>query len=399
MKKILLVSDSPYATTGLGRMSKSFLKMLPEFEWTIWGFLHPNFDVRHGRWYPAYNENDFGAKFKLFSPKSYTDNQFGLEYIPELIIEEKPDFLITSLDFDKASGLVEKITELKFLQDFKWINYFPMDREDYKAIELDLLRFPDINVCITKYGVNKIKAINPRVKIHQIYHPIDESEFPQIKKKDIEEFRVKSFEGVNKDTFLAGTINRSFARKDTARLVVAASKFLNDVKDAYFYIHGSMRTFEGLDLGRLAFENGVPNKRMSFLPGNISEVDGVGHEQLNKIYRSLNLFVTLSGGEGFGFSTVEALLTETPIIAPSNTCFPELIQDFGYIIPTKDFAFHYNNTTSMWPIVNVDEVVEKMKYVKDNYSEAKLKAKAGAKWVRENLNLKVIGDQWREILK
>lgn len=399
MKKIVLVSDSPYATTGLGRMSKYFLRMLPEFEWSVWGFLHPDFNIRKGKYFPSYEEKDFEAKFKILSPKSFMDDQYGFDLIPDFIESEKPDIVITSMDYHLTAGMIKRIKELQFTLGFKWVNYFPMDREDWKELELDAFSYPDVNVCITKFGVNKIKSYNPKVNIHQIYHPLDIAEFPEITKSERRDFRFQTWPSTKKDTFLIGSVNRSFARKDTARLVTAFTRFLKKDKDAFAYIHGSRHTVEGLDLGKLAFENGVPEKKLTFLPSSVSEVDGVPQSLLNKIYRSLDLFVTCSVGEGFGFTTAEAMLTETPIIAPHNTCFPELIQDFGYLIEPTEMAWNMPNSTTMWPVVNIDDVVNQMLHVKDNYEEAKEKARAGSKWVKENLNLNVIAEQWREILK
>ena len=401
MKKILLVSDSPYATTGLGKMSKSFLKMLPEFEWVVWGFLHPQHTIKNstGVQTPIYNEADFPGKFKIYSPKSYTDNQFGLEFVPDLISKEKPDYLITSMDYSRVVPIIDQIKELQFVQDFKWINYYPADREDFLALEVDHFRFPDVNVCITKFGVDQIKKINPKLDIKQIYHPVDPADFPEVKKSKLTKFKHKTWPRAIDNEFLIGTVNRSFARKDSLRLITIFSEFLKRTEGTYAYVHGDRKTFEGADLGRLAFERGIPPGRLAFLPDEVREFDGVPGEVMNKIYRSFDLFVTVSTGEGFGFSTVEALMTETPIIAPYNTCFPELVQDFGYLIKPSEYAFHNNGTTNLWPIVNINEVAEKMIYVKDHYAQAKKKAKRGSEWVKKNLNLEVIAEQWREILK
>lgn len=398
-KKILLVSDSPYATTGLGRMSKYFMKMLPEFEWSVWGFLHPDFNLRHGQLLPYYNDKDFEAKFKIASPRMFVDDQYGFDILPSFIEQEKPDFVITSMDFHLTASIMDRLNELRMLLGFKWINYFPMDREDFKSLEVDAYRFPDVNVCITKFGVQQFHKYNPKVHIEQIYHPIEAAEFPAITRQQRRNFKLKIWPTIAKNTFVVGTVNRSFARKDTARLVMCFNQFLRETEDTFAYLHGSRKTAEGMDLAKLAYENEVPQKRLSFLPSTVSEVDGVSQEVLNQIYRSLDLFVTVSAGEGFGFSTVEALLTETPIIAPRNTCFPELVQDFGYLIDTAGMVFHGTTNTAMWPYVNIEDVVEKMHYVKNNYEEAKEKAKAGSKWVKENLNLDIIASQWRKILQ
>ena len=404
MRKILLVSDSPYATTGLGRMSKYFLKMLPEFDWYVWGFLHPNYHYRQGVYIPEYNPNEFGGQFHLESPKTYTDEQYGFEFIPEYIKGVKPDFLITSMDYHRILSIGNQIKELQMTQNFKWVNYFPIDREDYKDAEVDAFRYPDVNVCITKFGQEKILKVKPKLDIKQIYHPIDAAEFPRVSKGAVAKFKsggepAFKWGGVKEDTFLMATINRSFSRKDTPRLVRIFSEHLKAHPEDFAYIHGSRYTTEGMDLGKLAYECGVAPGRMSFLPKEVSEVHALDNGILNKIYRAMDLFVTVSGGEGFGFTTVEALLTATPIIAPSNTSFPELVQDNGYLLESKHMAFHHNSNTAMWPIVNIDEAKETIMHVKNNYAEAKAKALKGQQWVRDNLNLDVIAAQWREILK
>lgn len=399
-RKIILVSDSPYASTGLGRMSKYFLKMLPEFHWVIWGVNHPHYNVRNNKNYAYFDEKDFEGEVTLYSPTMFTDDQYGFEYIPDLIKSEKPQFLLTSLDYDRILRVGDQIKGLQLTHQFKWVNYFPMDREDYKPGEVDSLRYPDINVCITKFGVKKIHSINPKVALEQIYHPVDADDFPLLSNKKRKENKKKIWPGLKPKTFITGSVSRSFARKDTARLVNIFSKFAKETKNTFHYIHGSRYTTEGIDLGQLALECGMPEKRLNFLPSSYQETNALTQEMLNAIYQTMDLYVTVSTGEGFGYSTVEALITQTPIIAPSNTSFPELVQDFGYLIDTEAYAYQYTkNGRSMWPVVNIDKVVKKMHYVRDNYTEAKEKAIRGSVWVKENLNLNVIADQWRKILK
>ena len=374
--------------------------MLPEFEWLVWGFNHNEFNVKNGIYRAVCNKDDFEADFEILSPKSYTDDQYGLNIVPSIIEQYKPDFVITSMDYDRVVGaILNELKQLQFAQGFKWINYFPMDREDFKNLEVNSYRYADVNVCITKFGQEKIKSINPRVRVEQIYHPIDVADFPQVKNKEIENFKRKTFAKIENTNFLIGSINRSFSRKDTPRLVRVLSEYLAENENARAYIHGARTTNEGMDLLKLAIETEAPKGAMYFPPDNFSEIIGISGGDLNKIYRSLDLFLTVSSGEGFGFTTAEALLTKTPIIAPRNTSFPELIQDFGYLVEPSDMAFHHNSNTSMWPIVNVQDVKDKIKYVQDNYEEAKAKAEAGSQWVKDNLNLDVIAAQWREILK
>lgn len=399
MKKILLVSDSPYATSGLARISRSLIEMLPEFEWVVWGMLHPDFNVRKGMQFPYYDPADFKAKFRILTPKSYTDDQFGFELVPGLIEAEKPDFLITTVDFDRFLKVLEPIKKLQFTLDFKWINYFPMDRVDYFDEEVEWFRFPDVNVCYSEYGRDRLHQINPKLDIKAIRCAINVDEFPTIPQEEIDQFRAGTWKGVNQDTFLVGSVNRSFARKDTARLVRAFANFLNETPNSYAYIHGSSMTFEKVDLAQLAYQLKTPPGRLAFMPKGFTELQGVSQQVLNKLYQSMNLFVTVSCGEGFGYTAAEALLAGVPVIAPNHTTFPEVVGGFGYLVEPSEMAYQYNGSTVMWPVVNVDDVVKTMKKVKKNYPEAKERALAGQKWAREHLNYTTIGNQWREILK
>lgn len=396
--KILLVSDSPFASTGLGRMSRYFLTMLPEYDWTVWGFMHPEFTVRKGQWLASYDEKAFPGQFRVISPKTFTDDTYGIDILPDILRNNEFDFLLTSMDYDRLVRITPQIKEVQFSKALKWINYFPMDREDYKIMEPEALRSPDVNVCITKFGVEKINSINPKLQIEQIYHPIDANEFPEISEEEVLKFKHSAWKDWQDSDFFIGTVNRSFSRKDTPRLVRLLSEYIKARPDTYAYVHGKNSTFEGMDLEKLAFETGIPAKRLAFLPQNVTEIDAFPQDILNKIYRSFDLFTTVSSGEGFGFTTVEALLTETPIIAPHNTSFPELVQDFGYLVPTSEMTFFSNTNTSMWPVVNIETYKKQIDYVRNNYEEAKEKAKAGSKWVKENLNLDIIADQWRKIL-
>lgn len=402
-KKILLISDSPYATTGLGRMARYFITMFPEFEWVFWGVNHPSHETTHTRVSPVYNPEDFNSNFKIISPSRFQDPNdptYSFSALEPVIKQEKPDYIITSIDYNRIAGHFELLLRLKMMLGFKWVNYFPVDREFFFHHELPGLKYPDINVCISKFGVKKIHKFDKKLDIKQIYHPVDRKEFPFIDNAEKKEFREKFYKGaVNEDTFLVGTVNRNFARKDPVRTLWSFIQFNKKYDNSMMYFHGNRVTYEGHDLAQVARQLEIKDKKLIFPPEGFFEVNGVNQQILNQIYRTFDLFVTSSMGEGFGFSTVEALLCEIPIIAPDNTSFPELIQDFGYLIPVKDWTFLYNNYDLPWPIVDKEKFVKKMKYVKENYSEAKEKAKAGKKWVEKNLSLNTIKEQWAQILK
>lgn len=398
MSKVLLVSDSPYATTGLGRMSRYFIRMFPEHEWFVWGAHHNHFEVQKGKWITRFDQSDFEADFQVFSPFTLgTNDHFAYQYLGKFIEQVKPDVLLTSADFDRILPAMQDIKNLQFAMDFKWINYFPADREDIKEGEADAFRFPDENVCITKFGLEKHAHIAEKIGMKQIYHPIDIEDFPELDKL---EAREKAFPSLSNIEIMFGAVGRSFSRKDSARLTVAASRHLAKYNGDFFHIHGSHTMSDTrVDLRQIAKFNGCPPNTISFLPEQVSEVDAISQEAMNRVYASFDVYVSASLGEGFGYPTVEAMMHELPMILPNNTSFPELAGKFAYLIDPSGDSFAVPGNSSYWPHMSTEDMVEKFGWVRNNLDKAQEKARGARQWVINNLSLDVIKEQWRPILE
>lgn len=403
--KIVLLCDSPFATTGLGRVTKYFLKMLPEFDWKIWGINHPTHIVSTNGSRAVYDKSAFNADFEVVSPKFLDANAkdfYKFHLFLEYIRQEEPDFVITSIDYDRLLEHADELNKLKIENGFRWIAYVPFDRQNFNRREVDAFNYPDEVVAITKFGKELLKKNGLRREVHQIWHAIDPKEFPTLKKKEIAEFKDMFFSNIKDihSKFVLGTVNRNFARKDPKRLLKALS-LLESGDNSILYMHGSPVTYEGDDLRQTSDYYGLTGRVMfpqAQNGSNWNEVAGLPNEVLNKIYRSFDVFVTASSGEGFGYTTAEALLTETPIIAPRNTSFPELINENGYLVDMIEEAFYYGNYQEPWGIADTKQIAEMIEHVQNNPEEAAQKARAGREWVLKNLDLPVIAEQWREIL-
>ena len=403
MSKILLISDSPYATTGLGRMARYFMQMLPEHEWIHWGVNHTDFKMTAHGLFADYNSEDFNGNFKIVSPRIFGDDDaYQFKYLPHVIQKEKPDYIITSLDFNRIFPFKSQLLELKMTLGFEWINYFPVDRELIIASEVKTIEHIDHNIVITKHGLNKIKSIDNNINIKQIYHPIDSNEFTIIGDKKKKELRNKIFGNIARDKIIIGTVNRNFARKDPVKLIQAFVEFKKNVPNSILYFHGSSMTNEKQDLRLIAHMLGLRGEDVVFTPQGYTEIAGVSNSELNEIYNCIDIFVTASMGEGFGFTTVEALLTGTPIVAPSNTSFPELINDNGYLVPIDlidSFEFNYGLYDIPWQRVKTTDLAKGLLEVYNNLDLYKNKAIKGREWVIDNLNFEKIKKQWSEIIK
>jgi glycosyltransferase involved in cell wall biosynthesis len=86
-----------------------------------------------------------------------------------------------------------------------------------------------------------------------------------------------------------------------------------------------------------------------FMFANRDETDkGSSVNKMNRIYNSLDAFLTTSTGEGWGLTITEAMACKVPVIAPNHTSIQEITNQ-GYN------AFLLN---SLYPVVSmVDNIV------------------------------------------
>lgn len=102
-------------------------------------------------------------------------------------------------------------------------------------------------------------------------------------------------------------------------------------------------------------------------------------------------------------SWIEAMATKTPILMPRNTAMEEFItEDRGYLMNS-------GNTDSLWtvlphdnevqrPLVDVDDMVEKLLHIYNNRDEANKKAEFAYDWVVDELDWQgPIAKQWVEL--
>lgn len=94
---------------------------------------------------------------------------------------------------------------------------------------------------------------------------------------------------------------------------------------------------------------------------------------------------------------------KTPVLMPNNTAMAELItEDKGYL---ADSGSSFNLWTSLpndndvlRPLVDVEDMVNKMLYIYNNYEDAKQKAETAYKWIQSDLKWSgKIAKQWLKV--
>lgn len=248
---------------------------------------------------------------------------------------------------------IKKIKEDKKEQNkklFKTIFYFPVDFALTPNLTVGL-DFFDSLITYTEYGRNQVLRLIPELKpkLSVIPHGHNMKHFHPLPQSEKNTFRREYFGEENEFKFIVGCINRNQSRKDIPTTIFGFLEYWDNYnKDSFLYLHMNPKDPMGWHLRTILAQTPLVEGR-DFMFANRDETDkGSSVNKMNRIYNSLDAFLTTSTGEGWGLTITEAMACKVPVIAPNHTSIQEITNQ-GYN------AFLLN---SLYPIVSmVDNIV------------------------------------------
>lgn len=392
--KVLAYCDTPSCATGFGTVSRNILSGLyntGRYDINIlginyWGDPHP-FPFRI--WPTGTNaENDPYGRKKVcnmipnidFDILFFMQDTFILDFLPELTT-----FLKQSMQSKK----------------FKSICYYPIDGVP-KEQWIKNISVVDYPVAYCEFGKEMSQKVYPDCKdIRVIPHGVNTRTFFPKPEKEINEFKKHYFKG-NEDKFIFTNLNRNQQRKDIPRTIAAFVEFKKRINNTILYLHCA-KVDQGWNLPEVCASHDLSIVDDVLFPENFGPNQGYPLEVVNLVYNISDCVIGTSVGEGFGLSWPEAMATKTPVIMPNNTAMAEFItEDKGFLVnsgtnPSLYTVLPHDNEV-IRPLVDVDDMVEKMMYVYSNYDEAKKRADAAYAWAVTKMDWQnSIVPQWVEL--
>jgi glycosyltransferase involved in cell wall biosynthesis len=83
----------------------------------------------------------------------------------------------------------------------------------------------------------------------------------------------------------------------------------------------------------------MENSKLSIPPGRLRWLNQVSDEELQKIYRSASVYVSMSEHEGFCLPVLEAMLAGLPVVSYAQPAVRELLGGSGITFFDKDFVY------------------------------------------------------------
>ena len=309
-KKLLLLTDTPVVTTGLGRicseLAKRFLK---------------NYDIAIAGWH--HRPLRYNLPYFVYPLIKNSDEQA----INTILYDFKPDILLAIGDIWDFSYLINPQQNYrdKVNNNFKSILWVTVDGEWINPQWDSVIRSFDNVVSFSKFGLNEIKKYSKR-DFEYIYPGVDTKTFYPY---DMNHKWNASAIDI-KNTFIGTIIGQNHDRKNIPMALDVFSEFAKDKKDVFLFLATDPINQFGNDIFTIIKKNNLVNKVA--VVKNVNYFDGVKDPQINLLYNMATVIINTSIGEGLGLPLLEAQAASCLPICTNYAAGAEIVGDRGKLI-------------------------------------------------------------------
>tara|TARA_R110001592_G_scaffold339277_1_gene626910 strand:+ start:1217 stop:2482 length:1266 start_codon:yes stop_codon:yes gene_type:complete len=299
--KVLVLSDHALSTSGVGTQTRHLIEgLLKKNKWTFRQF---GAAMQHSDYRTVVVNDDFIIK---------PIDGFGTpELLRITLATEKPDLLFIFTDPRFFTWLFDMEDEVHQVCPIVWWHVW--DNYPFPKFNAPYYEGTDVINCHSHMTYTMLKKYYPE-KTNFIPHALPEDLFfplPDVEKK---QHKVSLLGPGRSDHFVGIWVNRNAKRKRPNDVLESWKLFLDQIekreghRKATLIMHTEPTDQEGPNLFATAEELGIQNnvffsrERLEF-------------EKMNVLYNITDFCINISFAEGFGLSTLEAMMTGAPIIA------------------------------------------------------------------------------------
>jgi glycosyltransferase involved in cell wall biosynthesis len=304
--KIMTISDSPFAPSGVGTQTKYMIEaLLKTGKFSVFSIAGA---IKHVD-YRRIQTDEYGEDW-ITQP---IDGYGNPEVLRSLVMHKKPDILWFMTDPRFYEWLWNMDNEIR--KNVPMAYYHVWDNYPYPTFNRKWYLSNDLVANISKVTDDIVKTVAPEVSSVYIPHAVD----PEVFKKYDEFERDSQFDG----KFLFFWNNRNARRKQSGSLIFWFKEFLDKVghDKAGLIMHTDPRDEHGQDLIAIVEELGLTEGQVML------STDKVSPDDLAKYYNLVDCTINISDAEGFGLATLESLSCETPVIVNMTGGLQEQVTD------------------------------------------------------------------------
>jgi glycosyltransferase involved in cell wall biosynthesis len=300
--KILMLSDHALSTSGVGTQSRHLINgLLNKGCWSIRQF---GAAMKHDDYNVVKISDDF-----IIKP---IDGFGSKEMLRLAIATEKPDIIFIFTDPRFYYWLFEMEDEIH--QVCPIVYWHVWDNKPYPEFNDAFYQSTDLINCHSYHTYQQLVERHPD-KTNFVPHAIPENIFYEVSESKKLDFKKQVLGDKKLDHFVGFWMNRNARRKRPGDLLLSWKTFLDKLekttgsKKASLLMHTDPMDVEGPNLFAMV-------EMLGIVDNVVFSNRRVGFEHVNAFHNIADFTINVSYAEGFGLSTLEAMMTKTPIIAP-----------------------------------------------------------------------------------
>jgi glycosyltransferase involved in cell wall biosynthesis len=299
--KILALSDHALSTSGVGTQSRHlFTGLIEKGCWSIRQF---GAALKHNDYRTVVVNDDL-----IIKP---IDGFGNPDMLRVALATEKPDILFIFTDPRFFTWLFDMEDEIHQICPIVWWHVW--DNYPYPKFNEWMYEATDLLNCHSHLTYSMIKDYFPE-RTNFVPHSLPETLFFPMPDSEIEKSKSHLLGVHKKDHFVGIWMNRNAKRKRPNDLLESWQLFLDELykthghRKATLIMHTDPTDMEGPNLLATAESMGLQDSV-------VFSRDRLDFEQINVLFNISDFCINVSFAEGFGLSTLESMMTGTPIIA------------------------------------------------------------------------------------
>lgn len=299
--KVMVLSDHALSTSGVGTQTRHLINgLLEKGRWTFRQF---GAALKHTDYRTVVVNDDF-----IIKP---IDGFGSPELLRVALATEKPDILFIFTDPRFFVWLFEMEDEIHQVCPIVWWHVW--DNYPYPDFNQPFYEATDLLNCHSHLTYSMVSEKFPE-KTNFVPHSLPDNMFFKMKEEEIKNYKIQLLGEDRKDHFVGIWVNRNAKRKRPNDVLESWKMFLDKLqkqkghKKATLIMHTEPTDNEGPNLFKVTEMMGIENNVFF-------SRDRLEFEKMNVLYNISDFCLNISYAEGFGLSTLEAMMTGTPIVA------------------------------------------------------------------------------------
>lgn len=302
--KLLLISDHAKTSTGVAVQSNYLVQGL------IATGKYQIVQLGAAVYHEDYSTQKISEDFSIIPINGFGDK----DTIRSMLVSYEPDAMIIFSDSRFFGHIFAMEDEIHQVCPIMWWHVW--DNRPVPKFNKELYDCVDQINCISELTYSLCKEVTTENKLQYIPHSFESSLFYQMKDEEIKFHKEKILGPDFKNMFVCSWVNRNIRRKRPADVLKSWQIFLQNLNDNRVFkskepillMHTDPYDPQGYNLVEIA-------KQLNILSNVRFSDQIVEHDKINVIHNISDIHLNIAHSEGFGLSTLEAMMTGTPIVA------------------------------------------------------------------------------------